>query len=107
MLSWIKPSIVNSTYDKLFLCYKNGYPLQVCEWRTGYGFISITDRMTFNPELVAYINLPEILPEEKQTNQDRTESNTKPYCFGSYNDSKNCIHKCDIWQECMKINLKK
>lgn len=58
MLDWIKPREVKETHNQLFLCCKKGYPLQVCEWRTGYGFISIADKFTFDPELVALINLP-------------------------------------------------
>jgi hypothetical protein len=60
MLVWVEPKLLEYEYvkDKIFICYKNGYPLTVCEWRIGHGFISIGNQLSFYPDLVAEINLP-------------------------------------------------
>lgn len=59
MLNWITNKEVKEVYNKLFLCYKKGYPLTVCEWREGSGYVSIYTGLTFrDPEKVVYIDLP-------------------------------------------------
>lgn len=60
-LDWITPEEGRKkTWEKLYLAYKVGYPLMVCDWKTGRGYREIKTDISINPDLVAYINVPEI-----------------------------------------------
>lgn len=60
-LDWITPEEGRKdTWEKLYLAYKVGYPLMVCDWKTGHGYREIETGISISPDLVAYINVPEI-----------------------------------------------
>ena len=60
-LEWITPEEGRkNTLEKLYLVYKIGYPLMVCDWKTGHGYREITTGMSVRPDLVAYINMPNV-----------------------------------------------
>ena len=60
-LEWITPEEGRkSTYEQLFLIFKLGYPLMICDWKTGHGYREICTGISVNPDLVARINLPDI-----------------------------------------------
>ena len=60
-LEWIAPEEGRkNTLEKLYLVYKIGYPLMVCDWKTGHGYREVTTGMSVSPDLVAYINMPNV-----------------------------------------------
>lgn len=60
-LEWITPEEGRkNTWEKLYLVYKIGYPLMVCDWKTGHGYREVTTGMSVIPDLVAYINMPDV-----------------------------------------------
>ena len=61
-LEWITPEEGRkSTYDQLFLVLKLGYPLMICDWKTGHGYRELCTGMSVtSPDLVVRINVPDI-----------------------------------------------
>ena len=63
MLNWKKPSELsyNDIVGRLFLAYRSGYALTVCDWKTGRGWKDIKTNESIDPEFVAVINLPDMI----------------------------------------------
>ena len=60
-LKWITPEEGRKpTYEQLFLVFKLGYPLMICDWKTGHGYREIYTGISVSPDLVARINVPDI-----------------------------------------------
>jgi hypothetical protein len=58
-LIWLQPKYIplHGAQNDLFLAWREGWPLCVCYWRTGYGWRRVDNNESFSPELVAHINL--------------------------------------------------
>lgn len=58
-LTWLHPKYIplESLQNDLFLAEREGWALCVCYWRTGYGWRRVDNNESFDPELVAQINL--------------------------------------------------
>lgn len=58
-LIWLCPKYIPLYEAKngLFLAEREGWPLCVCYWDTGYGWRRVDNDKIFKPEYVAHINL--------------------------------------------------